>query len=229
MSEMKILVVDDEAKIVEVLKAYLEQAGFEVATASDGASALAAARDDQPDLAVLDIMLPGMDGLEITKTLQKELGTPVILLTAKSDEVDRLVGLEIGADDYIVKPFSPREVVARVKAVLRRAGRSAPDSERIEAGGLVVDLGGREVTVDAEPVELTKTEFDILAAMAGTPGRVWTRLQLMQTVSGYAYEGYERTIDAHMKNLRKKLGDDPSEPRWIKTVWGVGYKFDAGA
>lgn len=229
MSEMKILVVDDEAKIVEVLKAYLEQAGFEVATACDGASALASARDEQPDLAVLDIMLPGMDGLEVTKALQKELDTPVILLTAKSDEVDRLVGLEIGADDYIVKPFSPREVVARVKAVLRRAGRSAPDSERIEAGGLVVDLGGREVAVDAEPVELTKTEFDILAAMAGTPGRVWTRLQLMQTVSGYAYEGYERTIDAHMKNLRKKLGDDPSEPRWIKTVWGVGYKFDAWA
>lgn len=229
MSEMKILVVDDEAKIVEVLKAYLEQAGFEVTTASDGESALAAARDDQPDLAVLDIMLPGVDGLEITKTLQKDLGTPVILLTAKSDEVDRLVGLELGADDYIVKPFSPREVVARVKAVLRRIGRSAPESERIEAGGLVVDLGGREVTADGAPVELTKTEFDILAAMAGTPGRVWTRLQLMQTVSGYAYEGYERTIDAHMKNLRKKLGDDPSEPRWIKTVWGVGYKFDAGA
>lgn len=226
MATMKILVVDDEPKIVEVLQGYLEEAGFGVVTAGDGKAALEAARRERPDLAVVDIMLPEVDGLQVTRVLQTEQGIPVILLTAKSDEVDRLVGLELGADDYIVKPFSPREVVARVKAVLRRAGRAASDTDRVSLGGLVVDLAGREVIVDGRDVELTRTEFDLLATLATAPGRVWTRLQLMQAVSGYAYEGYERTIDAHIKNLRRKLGDDPSEPRWVKTVRGVGYKFE---
>lgn len=226
MDTMKVLVVDDEPKIVEVLAGYLTQAGFGVVTAEDGPGALEVAAAERPDLAVLDIMLPGLDGLDVTKRLQAEHGTPVILLTARSDEVDRLVGLEIGADDYIVKPFSPREVVARVKAVLRRAGRAPAGSDSIVSDGLTVDLASRTVTVDGQAVELTRTEFDLLATLAGSPGRVFTRLQLMEAVSGYAYEGYERTIDAHVKNLRKKLADDPQDPRWLRTVWGVGYKFE---
>lgn len=224
----KILVVDDNPKIVEVLSAYLRDAGFEVMTASDGPHALEVAASAQPDLALLDIMLPGIDGIELTRRFQREHDLPVILVTARTGEIDRLIGLEVGADDYISKPFSPREVVARVKAVLRRLERSesrGPD-EVLRVGDLVIDLGGRVVSVANEPVQLTRTEFDLLATMAARPGHVYTRMQLMEAAQGVAFEGYERTIDAHVKNLRRKLGDDPKEPRFVQTVFGVGYKIE---
>jgi two-component system alkaline phosphatase synthesis response regulator PhoP len=226
----KILVVDDNPKIVEVLAAYLRTEGFDVATAADGPEALALAESERPDLALLDIMLPGIDGIELTRRFQRDYDLPVILVTARTEEIDRLIGLEVGADDYISKPFSPREVVARVKAVLRRIERSASADagEILRAGDLAVDLGGRTVAVDGRPVELTRTEFDLLATLAAHPGRVYSRMQLMEAAQGVAFEGYERTIDAHVKNLRRKLGDDPKEPRFIQTVFGVGYKLEAG-
>ncbi|GAV31082.1 MAG: response regulator transcription factor [Anaerosomatales bacterium] len=224
-----VLVVDDNEKIVEVLAAYLEAAGYEVVTAHDGEAAIEAVRARRPDIALLDIMLPGVDGIELTRRFQRDYDLPVILVTAKTEEIDRLIGLEVGADDYVSKPFSPREVVARVKAVLRRVDRSSATSagETIVVGDLVVDTARREVTVAGEKVELTRTEFEILATMAAHPGRVYSRLQLLEAVSGDAFEGYERTIDAHVKNIRKKIGDDPKEPRYIRTVFGVGYKVEA--
>lgn len=221
-----VLVVDDNTKIVEVLSAYLAAEGFEVRTANDGPSAMASVAEQVPDLALLDIMLPGIDGIELTRRFQKEHSLPVILVTAKTDEIDRLIGLEVGADDYVSKPFSPREVVARVKAVLRRVDGSHSEGTGgvLTVGDLVVDVERREVTVAGTPVELTRTEFELIATMASHPGRVYSRLQLLEAVSGDAFEGYERTIDAHVKNLRRKLGDDPRSPRFVKTVFGVGYK-----
>lgn len=221
-----ILVVDDNAKIVEVLSAYLVTEGFEVRTAADGPAAVVSVAERRPDLALLDIMLPGIDGIELTKRFQRDYDLPVILVTAKTEEIDRLIGLEIGADDYVSKPFSPREVVARVKAVLRRVdgGHNEGISGVYDLGALVVDNERRSVTVDGVAADLTRTEFEILTTMAAHPGRVYTRLQLLEAVSGDAFEGYERTIDAHVKNLRKKLGDDPREPRFVGTVFGVGYK-----
>lgn len=221
-----VLVVDDNTKIVEVLSAYLAAEGFEVRTANDGPSAMASVAEQVPDLALLDIMLPGIDGIELTRRFQKEHDLPVILVTAKTDEIDRLIGLEVGADDYVSKPFSPREVVARVKAVLRRVDGSHSEGTGgvLTVGDLVVDVERREVTVAGTPVELTRTEFELIATMASHPGRVYSRLQLLEAVSGDAFEGYERTIDAHVKNLRRKLGDDPRSPRFVKTVFGVGYK-----
>jgi len=227
----KILVVDDNPTIVEVLAAYLREEGFEVVTAADGPEAVAAAASARPDLALLDVMLPGIDGIELTRRFQREYDLPVILVTARTDEIDRLIGLEVGADDYISKPFSPREVVARVKAVLRRAERqdSPGPVEFLRVGDLVIDLGGRSVTAAGAPVQLTRTEFDILATLAAHPGRVYSRMQLMEAAQGVAYEGYERTMDAHVKNLRRKLGDDPKEPRYVETVFGVGYKLEVHA
>lgn len=221
----KILVVDDNKKIVEVLSEYLLADGYEPLPAFDGDTALRLVGEMHPDLALVDVMLPGVDGLEITRRLQA-LGTPVILVTARADEVDRLTGLEIGADDYITKPFSPREVVARVKAVLRRSARAQAD-DAVRLGDLTIDPIRREVLVADSPVELTRSEFDILSHMAEQPGRVFTRLQLMEASSGVAFEGYERTIDAHIKNIRRKLGEDPKSPRHVRTVFGVGYKVDA--
>lgn len=220
-----VLVVDDNEKIVEVLAEYLEASGYSTLTAFDGPGAVEALVR-RPDLALLDVMLPGIDGLELTRRFQAE-GIPVILVTARGDEVDRLVGLEIGADDYITKPFSPREVVARVKAVLRRCSRDAAGQHVMIVGDVSVDPDRREVRVRGEAVELTRTEFDILAAMAAHPGRVYSRLQLMEASSGDAFEGYERTIDAHVKNIRRKIGEDSKSPRHIKTVFGVGYKLEA--
>ncbi|MBA4370447.1 MAG: DNA-binding response regulator [Coriobacteriaceae bacterium] len=224
-----VLVVDDNVKIVEVLSAYLQAEGFRAVAAYDGPTAEQMARSERPDIALVDIMLPGVDGLELTRRLQREHDLPVILVTARAEEVDRLVGLELGADDYITKPFSPREVVARVKAVLRRGERSARDGEGqvLRVGDLEVDTGTREVRAAGSLVELTRTEFDILATMAARPGRVYTRLQLLEAAQGDAFEGYERTVDAHVKNVRRKLGDDPKEPRYIRTVFGVGYKVQA--
>ncbi|HET6351658.1 MAG TPA: response regulator transcription factor [Coriobacteriia bacterium] len=218
-----ILVVDDNEKIVEVLAEYLKSAGYGTFTAADGPSALALAESQRPDLALVDVMLPGIDGLELTKRFEA-LGIPVILVTARTEEVDRLVGLELGADDYITKPFSPREVVARVKAVLRRCARAQGIEEVVRVGELILDHGRRTVMLGGEEIDLTRTEFDILATMAGHPGRVYSRLQLMEAASGEAYEGYERTIDAHVKNIRRKLGEDPKQPRYVHTVFGVGYK-----
>ncbi|MDO8880044.1 MAG: response regulator transcription factor [Coriobacteriia bacterium] len=220
----QVLVVDDNAKIREVLTAYLEQEGFVVRVAADGPSAIAEVARLVPDIALLDIMLPGVDGMELTRKFQREHGLPVILVTARSDEVDRLIGLEIGADDYISKPFSPREVVARVKAVLRRTEGARDRVGIMRVGPLEIDPERRAVTVDGEPKDLTRTEFDILAAMAAHPGRVYSRLQLLEAGTGDAFDGYERTIDAHVKNIRRKLGEDPRAPRYIQTVFGIGYK-----
>lgn len=222
-----VLVADDNAKIVDVLVEYLSDAGFETERAHDGTAAYRLIQERKPDLALLDIMMPGMDGLELTKRCA-EFGVPVILVTARKDEVDRLIGLDVGADDYVIKPFSPREVVARVRAVLRRAGRLPADSAgaaRIEVDDLVMDTERRTVEAAGRPVELTRTEFEILLALAQRPGRVYSRLQLMEASSGDSYEGYERTIDAHIKNIRHKLGEERRNFRWIQTVFGVGYKM----
>jgi DNA-binding response OmpR family regulator len=221
----KILVVDDEKKFVDVLRGYLEQAGFAVSRAHDGKQALAAFRRDKPDLVLLDLNLPEMDGLDVARKLRAESNIPLIMVTARVEETDRLIGLELGADDYITKPFSPREVVARVRAVLRRvAGETAPP-EMLRVGAVEMDLQKHTVTLDGEPIDLTPTEFELLAALMKHPGRVFTRLQLLDLVQGDAFEGYERTIDAHIKNLRQKLRDDPKQPRYLITVFGVGYKF----
>lgn len=222
----EVLVVDDNEKIAGVLTAYLEQEGFTVRVAYDGPTAVAEVARQVPDIALLDVMLPGIDGIELTRRFQREHGLPVILVTARSEEVDRLIGLEVGADDYISKPFSPREVVARVKAVLRRSDGARTGNGAMQVGGLEIDADRRAATVDGAPVDLTRTEFDLLAAMAAHPGRVYSRLQLLEIATGDAFEGYERTVDAHVKNLRKKLGEDPKHPRYVHTVFGVGYKVE---
>ena len=222
-----ILVVDDNESIVSALADYLRADGYAAVTAADGPSALKAAAEHRPDLALVDIMLPGIDGLELTRRFQAD-DIPVILVTARSDEVDRLVGLELGADDYVTKPFSPREVVARVKAVLRRCGRQNVESSTLTVGDLTIDRDRHEVRVGAATADLTHTEFDILAMMAAHPGRVYTRAQLLEASAGDVFEGYERTVDAHVKNIRRKLGDDPRNPRYIRTIIGVGYKVEAG-
>jgi len=222
-----VLVIDDNEKIVDVLSEYLHAEGFATLGAADGHEGLALAETHRPDLALVDVMLPGIDGIELTRRFQV-LDIPVILVTARTDEIDRLIGLEVGADDYVTKPFSPREVVARVKAVLRRVERAsrAGGGARITVGDLEIDPERRTVHVGGRRVDLTRSEFDLLAAMAAHPGRVYTRGQLLEIVSGEAFEGYERTIDAHVKNVRRKLGDDPRAPRYLKTVIGVGYKVE---
>ena len=220
-----ILVVDDEIKIVRVLRGYLEAAGFQVTGAYDGTEALAAFRNELPDLIVLDLMLPEVDGLDVARAIRRESDVPIIMLTARVDEADRLIGLELGADDYVTKPFSPREVVARVRAVLRRVGGPEPASRVLSAGDVSLDLDKRQASVGGRPVELTPTEFDLLATLVENPGRVFSRLQLLDRIQGYAYDGYERTIDAHVKNLRQKIEDDPKHPDYILTVYGLGYKF----
>jgi two-component system alkaline phosphatase synthesis response regulator PhoP len=223
----KILVVDDEAKIVKLVRSYLEQVGFAVVEASDGQTALIQARREKPDLVVLDLGLPGIDGIEVARTLRRERETPIIMLTARIEDTDKIVGLELGADDYVTKPFNPRERVARVRAVLRRTSATTPAPEVLRAGALVLDGNGHQATLDGRPLDLTPTEFDLLAVLLQNPGRAFTRLALLDRVQGDAYEGYERTIDAHIKNLRAKLGDDPRHPRYIQTVFGVGYKLGA--
>lgn len=228
----KILVVDDEAKIVRLIRSYLEQAGFAVVEAGDGQTALIQVRREKPDLVVLDLGLPGIDGMEVARILRRgaegERDTPIIMLTARIEDTDKIVGLELGADDYMTKPFNPRELVARIRAVLRRSsGRSEPAAEVLRGGSLALDVAGRQATLDGRPLELTPTEFELLAVLLRNPGRAFTRLDLLDRVQGDAYEGYERTIDAHIKNLRAKLGDDPRHPHYIQTVFGVGYKLGA--
>jgi len=221
----KILVVDDEREIVKVVRAYLEQGGFRVVSAFDGQEALTVFRNERPDLAILDLNLPSIDGLDVCRTIRKESDTPVIMLTARVEEADRLIGLELGADDYVVKPFSPREIVARVRAVLRRAQKAPQPPQTITAGDVALDLTRHEVRVGDRPIELTPTEFNLLAALARQPGRAFSRLDLLDAAQGEAYEGYERTIDVHIRNLRQKIESDPRRPKHILTVYGVGYKF----
>jgi two-component system alkaline phosphatase synthesis response regulator PhoP len=221
----KILVVDDEPKIVDLLRLYLERAGYKVTIAGDGQSALSVFRREKPDLVILDLMLPGIDGVEVCSRLRRESHIPVIMLTARAEEVDKLVGLEVGADDYVTKPFSPREVVARVRAVLRRSnGAPEPAQKRIELDGLLIDATRHQVTCNGKSVGLTPTEFRLLWAMAGQPQRVFSRSQLMNEALDEEFEGYERTIDAHVKNLRRKLSR-ACESACIETVYGVGYRF----
>jgi len=220
-----ILVVDDEPQIVRLVRAYLEEAGFRVVTASDGEQALYVARHEKPDLVVLDVLMPRMDGLEFTRRVRGERDLPIIMLTARAEETDRIVGLELGADDYITKPFSPREVVARVRAVLRRAQPQPAPSPVLRAGPITLDRDTRTVTVSEQPVDLTPTEFSILETLMTTPGRVFSRAELLEAAQGIAFEAYERTVDAHVKNLRRKLEPNPAHPRYIITARGVGYRL----
>jgi DNA-binding response OmpR family regulator len=225
----KILVVEDEKKIADVVAAYLKQDGYTVTTTSSGSRALDMVDKLGPDLIVLDLMLPDLSGEEVCRRLRLQSDVPIIMLTARSSEEERVQGLTMGADDYLTKPFSPRELVARVKSVLRRVGSTDEFlSERISfnEGKLVIDIGRHEVKLEDQPVALTPHEFKLLITLARHPGRVYSRFELINQVQGYDYEGYERTIDAHVKNLRQKLEEDSRHPRYIQTVFGVGYKFE---
>ena len=223
-----ILVVDDEPKIVQLVQDYLERAGFSVKTAGDGHAALSLAHSLQPDLIVLDLGLPGIDGLDVTREIRKHSNAPIIMLTARNEESDKLIGLELGADDYLTKPFSPKELVARVRVLFRRieADREPP-SEILRIADLTLDIPRMRVTAEGRTLEeLTPTEFELLTALVRSPGRVFTRAQLLNTVHGVAFESYERAIDAHIKNIRRKIEPNPREPRYVLTVYGVGYKFE---
>ncbi len=221
-----ILVVDDEPRIVQLVRDYLEHGGFTVLVASDGASALRTARTGRPDLVVLDLGLPGLDGLDVARALRRDGEVPIIMLTARTEESDKLVGLELGADDYLTKPFSPKELVARVRAVLRRAEGLHSPTDVIRVGSDVeLDTPRMDARFGGRHVDLTKTEFQLLATMARQPGRVFTRAQLLDAVRGVAFESYERAIDAHIKNIRKKVEPDARKPRYVLTVFGVGYRF----
>jgi DNA-binding response OmpR family regulator len=220
-----ILVVDDERKIAHLVRDYLENAGFRVVVAYDGKVAMAQFRHEQPDLVVLDLNLPEMDGIDVARAIRRERNTPIIMLTARVEETDRIVGLELGADDYVTKPFSPRELVARVRAVLRRASESEPSSPLLRVHDLAIDVEKRTVDRGGEAIDLTTTEFDLLTVLAREPGRVFSRMELLDRVQGTAFEGYERTIDVHIKNLRKKLEPDARRPTYILTVYGAGYRF----
>ncbi len=232
MMSRRVLVVDDDIEIVRTARAYLEQAGFEVLVAYDGKAALAEYRRQKPDLLVLDLMLPEVDGLDVARAVRRESDVPIIMLTARVEEADRLIGLELGADDYMTKPFSPRELVARARAVLRRAQGEPAKREILSSRGVVLDRAGHTVAVNAQSIDLTPTEFTLLEVLMENAGRVMTRLQLIEKALGYSYEGYDRTVDAHIKNLRRKIEADPAQPLHILTVFGVGYKFagpqDAG-
>ena len=221
-----ILVVDDEPKIVKQARDYLENAGFTGLTAGDGKTALAIVRRERPDLIVLDLNLPEMDGLDVCRVLRRESDVPVIMLTARVDETDRLIGLELGADDYITKPFSPRELVARVRVVLRRVQGNMRQPGMLRAGDLEIDLDGHRVLRKGETLPLTRAEFNMLEILARHPGQTFTRAQLISNLHGVVYDGYDRSIDSHIKNLRRKLEDNPAEPRYILTVYGIGYKFN---
>jgi DNA-binding response OmpR family regulator len=227
MTKSKILIVDDDRKIVDLVRLYLERDGYRVFVAYDGLRALELARKRRPDLIVLDLLLPEVDGLDVCRILQNEAKTPIIMLTAKTTEADKLIGLDLGADDYVTKPFSPRELVARVRAVLRRVGEEAPQGPpEMRFADLVINRRRHEVRVRGELVDLTPTEFRLLEVLAAEPGRAFTRLELLDRVFGYDFEGFERTVDVHVKNLRKKIELAPKQPVYVKTVYGVGYKFE---
>jgi DNA-binding response OmpR family regulator len=220
-----VLVVEDEIEIARVVRDYLRNAGFEVIVVGDGGSAVASVRSAKPDLLVLDLGLPGRDGLDVAREIRRWSDTPIVMLTARGDETDRIVRLEIGADDYVVKPFSPKELVARVRAVLRRSRTAARGDEVVRAGDVEIDTAKMRVSVAGTQVDLTPTEFQLLATLAREPGRVFTRSQLLDAVHGVAIESYERAIDAHVKNIRRKIEPEPGSPRYVVTVHGVGYRF----
>jgi DNA-binding response OmpR family regulator len=220
-----IMVVDDEHRLVSLVQSYLAQEGFRVVTASNGNLALAVARREKPDLIILDIMMPEMNGYDFMRQHRTERDTPIILLTARVDDDERVIGLELGADDYVTKPFRPRELMARVRAVLRRTGNHESAAQIVRALDISLDREQRMVTVSDKFVDLTPSEFDLLAALMSTPGRVYSRLDLLDILQGVRYEGYERTIDTHIKNLRAKIEKDPRSPRYIETVYGIGYRF----
>jgi len=226
MTKRKILVVDDDHKIVNLVQLYLERDNYQVLVAYDGLEALRLARQKRPDLIVLDLLLPEVDGLDVCRILQTETQVPIIMLTAKTTETDKLIGLELGADDYVTKPFSPRELIARVRAVLRRVGKETPQGPtELRFAGLVIDRRRHQVRLHDEVVNLTPTEFKLLEVLAGEPGRAFSRLELLDRVFGYDFEGFERTVDVHVRNLRKKIEPDPKRPTYIQTVYGLGYKF----
>ena len=220
-----IMVIDDEKRLVSLVESYLIQEGYRVISANDGKEALPIASREKPDLIILDIMMPEMDGYEFMRTHRSEMDTPIILLTARVDDDERVIGLELGADDYVTKPFRPRELVARVRAVLRRAGKTEPQGKVLQVTDVTLDRDTREVTIADRSVDLTPSEFDLLTALMASPGRVFSRLDLLDIIQGVRYEGYERTIDTHIKNLRSKIEADPRSPRYIETVYGVGYRF----
>lgn len=220
-----IMVVDDEKRLVSLVETYLKQAGYRVVTAFDGRQALAVARRESPDLIILDIMMPKMDGHEFIEAYRREHATPIILLTARVEEQEQVIGLELGADDYVTKPFRPRELMARVRAVLRRAGQIEPPAKVLKASGITLDRGTRSVKVQQRYVDLTPSEFDLLAALMTAPGRVFSRLDLLDIIQGIRYEGYQRTIDLHVKNLRAKIEPDARSPHYVETVYGAGYRF----
>lgn len=222
-----VLIIEDEPELVKVLRSYLEQAGFQVLTAYRGDSGLSTWEHKRPDLVLLDLNLPGMDGLDVAREIRRKSSTPIIMLTARVEEIDQLIGLELGADDYITKPFSPRIVVARVRALLRRADSMPETAQIVRALDLEIDLRAHILKRDGQLIDLTPTEFTLLTTLAAQPGRAFSRLQLLEASQGNAYEGYERTIDAHIKNLRSKLERDPKNPRYIETVFGVGYRFSS--
>ncbi len=221
----KILVVDDKLELRTLLKSYLLQEGFDVVTAGDGREALFIVRQEKPDLILLDLMMPEMGGYDFLRAHQREADTPVIILTAKLEENDKVLGLELGADDYITKPFSLRELTARVRAVLRRLEKQSGDQEIYRLGEIYLDRSGRITLVNGKSVDLTPSEFDLLATLMAAPGRVFNRLELLDRLQGTAYEGYERTIDVHIRNLRTKIEQDPSNPVYIETIYGTGYRF----
>jgi len=220
-----ILVVDDEERLTSLVQVYLQQEGFRVVTAANGRQALDAVRRDPPDLIVLDIMMPEMDGIEFLRLHRAQHATPVILLTARVEDDDKIIGLELGADDYVTKPFRPRELLARVRAVLRRAGHSGPEPAVLHSGDLTLDRARHEILRDGHPIDLTPTEFEILAALMASPGKVFTRMELLERAQGVGYAGYERTIDAHVKNLRAKIDPHAQGLQRIQTVYGVGYRL----
>ena len=220
-----IMVVDDEQRLVSLVESYLIQQGYNVVSANNGVEALQVARREKPDLSILDIMMPKMDGYEFMREHRKETDTPIVLLTARVEDDERVIGLELGADDYITKPFRPRELVARVRAVLRRAGKSEPQGKVLQVAGLTLDRETRTVTAAGQSVDLTPSEFDLLAVLMSSPGRVYSRLDLLDIIQGVRYEGYERTIDTHIKNLRSKIEPETRSPRYIETVYGVGYRL----
>lgn len=225
MARNSVLIVDDDVKLAQLLKTYFDKEGFVTHTVHDGLDALQAVREKKPDIMILDLMLPGLAGWDVCRRIRRDSELPILMLTARDEESDRLIGLEIGADDYVTKPFSPKEVVARAKAILRRTRNAVVQPEVIKAGALIIDLEGHRVLKSGETVELTPTEFKLLEVLAGNAGKVFSRLQIVEQTQGYSFEGYERTVDAHIKNLRRKLEDDPKEPKYVLTVYGVGYKF----
>ena len=225
MGQYSVLIVDDDVKLVKLLQTYFEKEGYCTYSANDGLDALQMVRVRKPDIIVLDLMLPGLDGLNVCRRIRKDNDIPIIMLTARDEESDRLIGLEIGADDYVTKPFSPKEVIARAKAILRRANKEVVSREPIIASTLIIDLERHQITNGGQIVDVTPTEFKIMELLAGNVGKVYSRLQIFEQIQGYSFEGYERTIDAHIKNLRRKIEINSKEPQYIQTVYGIGYKF----